>query len=325
MPQSSVTILAYHRIALPGSDDLSPTLIDAYPHDFEAQMRYLARYCNVVSLWDVVRALREGHSLPRRAVAITFDDGYDSFRDQAMPVLRRLGLPVTLFVATGFTGNPGRCFWWDDIYRSLSRTLHEEIELPGVRVMPLRSSRERLAAYERVVSIVERSEEAAAKSIVEHIIERCGVESGCASQLLGWDEVQALANEGVAIGPHTRSHAILAQASAARVREEVEGSWADLRAHIADPLPIFCYPNGQPYAVNRTAVATVKQAGMAGAVTMVAGLNVIGKTNPFLLYRTGAVAGESLNRFRLKINTAGRIYRRLKSIARPTRRAGFDL
>jgi len=176
-----------------------------------------------------------------------------------------------------------------------------------------------------VVSIVERSEEAAAKSIVEHIIERCGVEPGCAPQLLGWDEVQALAREGVAVGPHTRSHPIMAQAGEARVKEEVEGSWADLRSHIAEPLPIFCYPNGQPYAVNKTAVAAVKQAGMAGAVTMIAGLNVIGKINPFLLYRTGAVAGESLNRFRLKINMAGRIYRRLKAIARPKRRAAFDL
>ncbi len=49
---------------------------------------------------------------------------------------------------------------------------------------------------------------------------------------------------------------------------------------------------------------------------MIAGLNSIGKTDPYLLYRIGAVAGESLNRFRFKIGPAGRIYRRLKAFAR---------
>ncbi len=161
--------------------------------------------------------------------------------------------------------------------------------------------------------------------MLRRIIERCEIEPGCTQELLGWDDVEALAKEGVAIGAHTRSHPILAQAGAERVREEVEGSWADLRAHIANPLPIFCYPNGQPYAINKTAIEAVRQAGMAGAVTMVAGLNITGKTDPFLLYRIGAVAGESLSRFRLKISTAGRVYRRLKAIARPRRIARFDV
>ena len=55
--------------------------------------RKLARDYEVVGL-DVVLSGK----LPRRALLITFDDGYRSFIDVALPILRRLGLPSALFV-----------------------------------------------------------------------------------------------------------------------------------------------------------------------------------------------------------------------------------
>jgi peptidoglycan/xylan/chitin deacetylase (PgdA/CDA1 family) len=76
---NKVTILAYHRIDTPANPDkldLSPTLVDASPAAFEAQMQWLAKRYNVISAWDLVEALRHGKSLPAHAVVITFDDGY---------------------------------------------------------------------------------------------------------------------------------------------------------------------------------------------------------------------------------------------------------
>ena len=324
MPPSTFTVLTYHRIATPGSRDLSPELIDAYPVDFEAQMRYVAGHYHVVSSRDVVRALREGYTLPKRAMVITFDDGYTCFRDTAMPVLRRLGLPVTLFVPTAFTSEPTRQFWWDAIYRALSNTALTEIEAPGAGRLPLTTEQERMGAYERIVALIEGKDEPQASCAAEQIINKCGVEANRTPHVLGWEDVEALAAEGVAVGPHTRHHPILARCTSERVKVEVEGSWADLKAYIADPLPLFCFPNGRPHAINRTTVEAIKGAGLAGALTMVAGLNVIGTTNPFLLHRTGAVAGESLNRFRIKIGPAGHIYRRVKALATRKLLPGFD-
>lgn len=314
MPQSTVTILAYHRIAEQGSRDLSPTLIDAYPPAFEAQMRYLASHYNVISSWDVARALREGYTLPERALVITFDDGYSCFRDTAHPILKRLGLPVTLFVATDFTTNPTRLFWWDEVYRALHNTRLQEIEIAGIGRFPLHNDEQRMLAYDDIVASVEHRPEKEAFILVDQLVEKSGVEPNRIAHLLGWDDIKALSDDGVAIGAHTRHHPILAQTTPERTRDEIEGSWADLSARITNPLPIFCYPNGQPYAVNRAAKAEVKRIGLAGAVTMVAGLNTIGKTDPYLLYRVGAVTGETLTRFRLKIGPLGPLYRRLKSL-----------
>lgn len=315
---SSVIVLAYHHIATPGNPDLAPTVIDAYPADFEAQMRYVAAHYNVISSWDLVRALREGYQLPPRALIITFDDGYMSFKDNAFPVLERLNLPATLFVPTAYPGKPGIPFWWDAIYRALHRTTHPAIDVPGLGRVPLTCQEERHAAFVRIVPQVERLEEAAAARQVATIVERCDVAPNSARYMLNWDELADLAARGVNIGPHTRDHIILAQATPERVRAEVEGSWADLQARLPAPLPIFCYPNGLPHAVNPTAAAAVRRAGLAGAYTMVSGHNVIGRTNPYLLHRIGMEAGESLRKFALKLTPAARVYRGVKRLISPT-------
>ncbi len=45
---------------------------------------------------------------PPRVVAVTFDDGYADFLDQAMPVLADLGARATLYVPAGELGRPAR-------------------------------------------------------------------------------------------------------------------------------------------------------------------------------------------------------------------------
>lgn len=316
MSTTSFTVLSYHRITAPGCPDLADTLIDASPAAFEEQMRHVASRYNVVSCRDLVRALREGYTLPPRALAITFDDGYRCFADAAMPVLRRLGLPVTLFVSTHMVGEPGALFWWDRLYRVLYATGLRQLEVAGLGTLPLGDKETRGMSFSRLVSHLERLPEDEATALLRLIVESCGVEPNRERYLLDWDELRGLEAEGVAVGPHTRHHPILAQAAPHRVRSETQGSWRDLSARLQRPLPIFCYPNGREHAVNRAAMEAVREAGMVAAFTTVPGLNVVGKTNPYRLYRIGATEGETLRHFAIKISPAGRLYRAVKGALR---------
>lgn len=73
--------------------------------ELERQMEHLARRRTVVPLETTLAPVRT----PRPPVAITFDDAYRSFLETALPLIERLGLPVTLFVPSGRLG--GRNSW----------------------------------------------------------------------------------------------------------------------------------------------------------------------------------------------------------------------
>ena len=87
-------VVLYHDVANKVSALVDRLAVNTAAKVFEAHVRKLALNYEIVSL-DTVLSGR----LPRRALLITFDDGYRSFVDTALPVLRRFGLPSVLFVA----------------------------------------------------------------------------------------------------------------------------------------------------------------------------------------------------------------------------------
>ena len=93
----ATAILMYHGVC-----DESPMPPDLNFHlqrsVFEQQMRVLKRRYPVLALRDVVDALARGER-PKKAIVLTFDDGYRNNAQYATPILTQLQLPVTVFVA----------------------------------------------------------------------------------------------------------------------------------------------------------------------------------------------------------------------------------
>lgn len=93
-------ILMYHRVThrVPGQ---RPPTSNVSPPQFRRQLTGLLAkgYCP----WPLRRALdahRAGQSVPRNVFVVTFDDGYANNCTQAWPILRELGVPATIFLAT---------------------------------------------------------------------------------------------------------------------------------------------------------------------------------------------------------------------------------
>ncbi len=95
-------ILTYHSI----SEGDSPLKIS--PGLFGEQMEWLRANVHVAPLRDIIAAVAGRRSLPERTVVLTFDDGFRDFYSSAAPVLRRLGLPATIFLPTGYCGRTNR-------------------------------------------------------------------------------------------------------------------------------------------------------------------------------------------------------------------------
>src|SRR5262245_58857356 len=113
-------VLTYHRILEPGDETVYPGVVSTTPEGFARQVQLLTCRYRVISLADAVAALKGRAPLPPRALLLTFDDAYRDFAQHAWPLLRSQGLPVVLFVPTGFPDRPERPFWWDRLFRAFA-------------------------------------------------------------------------------------------------------------------------------------------------------------------------------------------------------------
>ena len=106
-----VPILTYHNLG----ETAKGRLVLAAA-SFREQMQYLkTNGYRVVSLGDFVEFTRLGRQLPQKAVVLTFDDGYHSFKDFAYPVLKDLGFTATLFIYTDWVGAGRGALSWNDL------------------------------------------------------------------------------------------------------------------------------------------------------------------------------------------------------------------
>lgn len=84
--------------------------------DFTAQMAYLAKNgYTTVSIDQIAAALRGQADLPPCPIALTFDDGYVSAYQNAVPILQQYGLRATFYVPTSFISQTEEYMNWDQV------------------------------------------------------------------------------------------------------------------------------------------------------------------------------------------------------------------
>ncbi|MCK9259472.1 MAG: polysaccharide deacetylase family protein [Azoarcus sp.] len=128
-----LSIFIFHRV-LSAPDPLFPDEVDI--ERFSQILDWIGAWFNVVPLSRAVDDLAAG-TLPARAAAITFDDGYADNLLNAAPCLAERGMPASFFIATGFLDG-GRMFN-DNVIEAVRHTTLDHIELSSIGVDQCRS------------------------------------------------------------------------------------------------------------------------------------------------------------------------------------------
>ncbi|MCG9896002.1 MAG: polysaccharide deacetylase family protein [Fimbriimonadaceae bacterium] len=103
-PGMDAFVLMYHDV-LPERDQNS-LWWDVTTQELYAQIEKLEAWgATFVSIEEIYRAMVDNKPLPPRAVALTFDDSYQGFYDNAWPLLRDKKIPSAVFVHTAFVGS----------------------------------------------------------------------------------------------------------------------------------------------------------------------------------------------------------------------------
>ena len=96
----AVGVINYHRVHPTAGLPLSVT-----PEAFRRQLKgLLDRGYTGVTIDQLVAANDADGPLPERWFAVTFDDGFESVLTHALPILRELNTPATVYLTTGLIG-----------------------------------------------------------------------------------------------------------------------------------------------------------------------------------------------------------------------------
>lgn len=275
--------------------DVRILMFHAFSESYCAQLDllcgYLSRQFDPVPLSRITTAI-EGHArLPENAVTVTVDDGYKSFLEYGYPTFRKYNIPVTVYAVSGFT--EGRLWlWFDQIEFGLAHTARSSLRvLLGGKTfeLPLGCLKERAAAWETLTEALKNVPNQERIDFLDGFGKLCGItippEAPAYHAPLSWDDMRALAAEGVEIGCHTESHPILSQISNPReLDREVGGSRELMELRLGFPVRHFCYPNGRRVDIGERAEHAVCDAGFISAATTIMGLNGR-RSNSTLLHR----------------------------------------
>ena len=264
--QARLSVLIFHRVlALP--DPLFPDEVDA--QQFDRICRWLQSWFSVLPLDEAVRRLKAG-TLPSRALAITFDDGYADNHRVALRILQRHRLCATFFIATGYLD--GGRMWNDTVIESVRRTEATSVALAtlpcaGLDMLALGSIGERRLAIDALIGAFKYEPPHVRVALTDRLTDLLGV-TPPTDLMLTADEVRGLRRAGMQIGAHTVTHPILANLDPSAAREEIGTSKRHLEELLGEPVGLFAYPNGklgQDFTSDSVAIA--RDLGFDAAVT----------------------------------------------------------
>ena len=312
----ALVVLTYHRIAVPGiaSNPYYDPVISATPDAFEAQIRFLSTRFHILGL-DALLNIAADKGMNARVLSktgkpmalVTFDDGYRDNCETALPILRKLGVPATFFIPSGFL-DAARLPWWDHVACVLKRTRVPRLSLercPGdvdpivIDLGPTSNGHQRTAA---IMTVIRSFLEGAIKDepwFLAQLDEQAEVpiDSFTLGRELFMDleQLRQLIDAGMSVGSHGQSHRALAGLDDSTQRHELTESKRFLETAIGQEIKALAYPFGWSGSFTARTMQLAIEAGYHLAFSSLEGVNRSGSAafQPFALRRLNVGTGDS--------------------------------
>jgi peptidoglycan/xylan/chitin deacetylase (PgdA/CDA1 family) len=279
-------ILMYHRVLDSPPEGFHDPALYVTAKTFEMHLREVARVFGIVPLEDLIRPDR--HEKARTPLcAVTFDDAWNDTYQVAFPILRKHGVPASVFVPTGLIGE-GSGFWFEDLTDLANKAVENGIVSAFLQYFHglVGGWSPEILSLESLSDLISRLKELPAETL-PGLVSRAYGELGLAlktrSHTIGWEDMREMSNHGISFGPHGCNHLILTTLTGASKRQEIFNSLAIMGDKRIGLHPVFSFPNG---SWDGESIRYLMEAGYVAAVTTRRGFNT-SATCPFLLNRIG--------------------------------------
>ncbi len=276
LSQPRVVVLRYHSVHENPErykDSIGTGII--HPLEvFERQVKLVARRYVPLSLDEILLLLKEKKRLPRKAVAVTFDDGYVDNVSHAAPVLNRMKVPAAFYVVVGAVESR-KAPWFCRLRRAFATTRSAVwTDSVGGNAFTLDKPDARRQAFrrgcERCARLAGMTQEAAVMEIEREL--QVDPADSDADLMMRWEDLRTLRKAGHIVGSHTMSHPNLAHVHDNEIGQELGESKARLEKELGEPILHFAYPHPilNPHW-NEETVSQTRRMGFATAVTTTPG------------------------------------------------------
>lgn len=286
-------ILAYHRVCDVPDDSRYPfdvELVSASVADFAWQMEYVLHHFTPITFADLLRAVDGEGELPPRPIIITFDDGFSDNYVNAYPILRRLHVPASVFLSTGYIGG-ARTFWYDWLAYVVNRVPDctwriAELNLTLAINGDIAERRRTLRCLIDRIKVLPNAMRIAILGRIEKVWGHCydGPELHL-SRPLTWAQVREMAANGIEFGSHSVTHPVLTSLDDDTLRYELGDSKRELERHLGQPVATLAYPVGRSFAFDGRVIDTARKLGYRLGISYMRGTNPLAAIEPFALRR----------------------------------------
>ncbi|WP_275098468.1 polysaccharide deacetylase family protein [Sedimenticola hydrogenitrophicus] len=240
--RNNITILIYHQV-LPVKDNLRQDCINR--EEFDQQMRIISKLFNVVTIEEAARYIEQGN-IPPRTIVITFDDGYSDNYHEALPILKKYGLPA-IFYVVGDAVRSG-ALWNDTVFEIIKATRQPEIDLSelGLGKYPFLSDRDKQNVMNLLIENLKTLMPEEQKNRINTLKVITGNVSLTTRNMLTKDELISLSEEkGMTIGTHTMRHPMMSYIGITDAQSDVIEGKEYIESIINKPIRHFSYPYGK--------------------------------------------------------------------------------
>jgi len=248
--------------------------------EFEKQLTFLKKNGHTFVHFSDLK--KEETKDLRKPTIIFFDDGFKDVAVNALPILKKLNIPATVFITTGLIDRT--CFMWTLGLRHffLKNGLAESDlnqKIKELKKLPMSKMQEELRALYAKDNFVLRPPDF--------------------EIFLDWPEVEMLYKNGIEIGSHCVSHCKLIELSTDLLENELNDSKRVIESKIGGKVEAISYPYGR-FDVDVEKAS--KLAGYSFGVSTQSGFNDFPKiSSPYALKKISPEPGEELPIFAARV------------------------
>jgi glycosyltransferase involved in cell wall biosynthesis/peptidoglycan/xylan/chitin deacetylase (PgdA/CDA1 family) len=242
------TVFMFHRILLAGEPCYEPEMVTRV-NLFNEFIEWISEEYSVIPL-EALFARRGKTTDPKRPeCAITFDDGWRDNFVNAFPVLRRKGVPATIFLPLRFIGTKRR-FWQERLWTCLNSVLQrkdsdELLKLVTSRFPWAPPNRTIYSSYPELKQLLMTRPDEETLDFVQCLAESANLDSEFSDRVfLDWEEIREMQAAGISFGSHSMSHALLTNIRPTQAVHEIENSRQELRERLGAEIASLAYPWG---------------------------------------------------------------------------------